>query len=98
MTKYFKVLGWLEGTSLLTLLLVAMPLKYIWHEPKMVRIVGSCHGGLFLLYVLLATILFEQQNWPRKKLVMAYFLSTMPFGTFIFEWKYLHPHSHEQTV
>jgi integral membrane protein len=89
MVMYFKMIGWLEGTSLLTLLFIAMPLKYIGHDPMPVRIVGSIHGGLFLLYVGLACFLFDRDNWSRKELVTAWILSVVPFGTFIFERKYL---------
>jgi integral membrane protein len=86
------MIGWLEGTSLLTLFLIAMPMKYIMHEPMAVRIVGSMHGVLFLAYVGLATLLYRKQGWSHKKLFLAYFLSVVPTGTFIFDHKYLaHP-------
>ena len=83
------MIGWLEGCSLLTLLFIAMPIKYIGHNPLPVRIVGSIHGGLFLLYVVLASALFDRDNWTKKELILAYVLSTVPFGTFIFDRKYL---------
>ena len=83
------MIGWLEGTSLLTLFFIAMPMKYIGHNPLPVRIVGSIHGGLFLLYVGLASVLFDRNNWSRKELILAYVLSVVPFGTFIFDRKYL---------
>jgi integral membrane protein len=44
-------LRWLarsEGVSLLVLVLVAMPLKYVGHRPDPVRVVGMLHGLLFL--------------------------------------------------
>ena len=41
-----------RGVTLLELLVgVAMPLKYLAGEPMMVRIVGSLHGLLFVLFV-----------------------------------------------
>lgn len=46
--KTLRMLSWMEGISLLLLLLVAMPLKYMWGLPLAVRIVGSLHGVLFL--------------------------------------------------
>jgi integral membrane protein len=89
MHLYFRMIGWLEGTSLLTLFGIAMPLKYIWHEPLAVRIVGSIHGGLFMLYILLATVMAKREAWTKKEQVLAYILSAVPFGTFIFDHKYL---------
>lgn len=92
MHKNFRILGWLEGTSLLTLFFVAMPLKYIWHEPSAVRVVGMIHGLLFLAYVACATILSDREGWAPKKLGLAWLLSVVPAGTFIFDHKYLaHP-------
>lgn len=65
-----------------------MPMKYIWGDPHLVRIVGSIHGGLFLAYAALAFALYDRENWTQKKLVFALVLSTLPFGTFIFDRKF----------
>jgi integral membrane protein len=91
MHKAFKIVGWIEGISLLLLFFYAMPMKYVYGDPRMVRVVGSAHGGLFLAYVLLAFVLYDRESWPQKKLVLALVLSSVPFGTFIFEHKYLEP-------
>ncbi|MCH9821996.1 MAG: DUF3817 domain-containing protein, partial [Bacteroidetes bacterium] len=40
----FKWIGRIEGFSFLFLLLIAMPLKYIWDEPLMVKYAGWAHG------------------------------------------------------
>ncbi|MCC7460645.1 MAG: DUF3817 domain-containing protein [Proteobacteria bacterium] len=89
MKKGFIITGWLEGVSLLLLFFVAMPLKYIWGQPEMVKMVGMSHGILFILYILGAIMLFSEENWSGKKLGLAFILSCVPFGTFIFERKYL---------
>jgi len=46
-----RLVTWLEGLSLLTLLFVAMPLKHVFGMPLAVRVVGSVHGLLFLLFI-----------------------------------------------
>lgn len=89
MKRAFIIVGWIEGISLLLLLFVAMPLKYIWMQPEMVRQVGMAHGLLFMLYVVGAINLALDESWGWKKLTMALVLSSVPFGTFIFEKKYL---------
>jgi integral membrane protein len=89
MLKLFKIVGYIEGCSLLALFFIAMPMKYIGHDPHPVKIVGSIHGGLFLLYIGLASVLFDRYHWTRKELILAYVLSAVPFGTFIFDRKYL---------
>ncbi len=89
MIKGFRVLGWLEGISLLVLLFIAMPMKYVMGQPEMVRMVGQTHGMLFLLYVVMAINLAVSNDWKKMKLFMAILLSSVPFGTFFFEKKYL---------
>ena len=83
--KIFLTVGRLEGASLLILLFIAMPLKYAFHQPEMVKHVGRAHGGLFLAYVVLAAYLADKDQWGSKKLLLAWVLSCVPFGTFYFE-------------
>jgi integral membrane protein len=85
MTKHFRTLGFIEATSLLVLLFIAMPLKYLAGIPEAVRIVGSVHGALFVLYVAGAAMLAERIQWSRKKLVLACVISSIPLGPFIFD-------------
>jgi integral membrane protein len=89
MRSAFKITGWFEGTSLLLLFFYAMPLKYLAGDPSQVRLIGSIHGGLFMAYLVLAFVLYDRENWTRQKLLMALVLSSVPFGTWIFERKYL---------
>lgn len=89
MMKSFLYLGRLEGLSLIMLLFVAMPIKYVLGNPEWVKHLGRAHGGLFIAYVLLAAMIAEKQNWDSKKLRMSWLFSCLPFGTFIFEKKYL---------
>jgi integral membrane protein len=46
-----RSIGIFEAISFLLLLGVAMPLKYIFDQPEMVRVVGMAHGVLWILYV-----------------------------------------------
>ncbi|HET8885131.1 MAG TPA: DUF3817 domain-containing protein [Salinimicrobium sp.] len=87
--KLFKIISILEGTSFLLLLLVAMPLKYIWEMPKMVEIVGMAHGILFVAYLVGALLLFKPLNWTMKTLFIVGFASVLPLGPFYVEKKYL---------
>ncbi len=87
--KYFIQLGRIEGISLLLLLFVAMPLKYMFQEPLLVRIVGMIHGILFLGYALFAFLRSQEDRWSHGKLIACLILSSLPFGTFYFERKVL---------
>lgn len=88
MIRFFKIIATLEGISLLVLLFIAMPLKYAFNMPEMVRIVGMTHGILFIGYVVIATMLKFEENWTWKKYLEVFFASVIPFGTFYIEKKY----------
>ena len=87
--KIFKIVSTLEAISFLVLLLIAMPLKYIWDIPEMVRMVGMAHGILFVLYVLGAYYMYELLNWNLKQLFTVIICSVLPLGPFYVERKFL---------
>jgi integral membrane protein len=77
-----RAVAFLEGLSYLVLLFVAMPLKYLAHEPAAVRVAGSLHGALFV-WLVLATL----QALRTRGKTFAFGLkvavaSLLPFATF----------------
>ena len=80
-----RKVGLLEGVSLLVLLFIAMPLKYIWDQPMAVKVVGWIHGALFVLFMLLVLRVYDQRGWPFKKVILAFLAAFLPFGTFVFD-------------
>jgi integral membrane protein len=85
----FRIIAFLEGTSFLILLFIAMPLKYIGGMPWAVRQVGMAHGVLFILYLFaLAHAMFDLK-WSVGKGLIAFVASLVPFGTFVLDSKML---------
>ncbi|MFF2090668.1 MFS transporter [Paenibacillus sp. NPDC058174] len=82
-----RITGLLDGISLLVLLGIAMPLKYIWGIGQAVTIVGSIHGGIFSLYAL--TILYAaiRVNWSLLWPAAAAAAAFVPFGNFLLDWQ-----------
>lgn len=89
MLKFFKIVAFLEGISLLALFFFAMPMKYAFDEPIYVKHIGMAHGLLFVAYIILAVMLKIEENWSAKKLAVVCLASVLPFGTFYIDWKYL---------
>ena len=89
MLEAFRKTAYLEGASFLLLLLVAMPLKYLWDLPLAVRIVWTAHGALFVLYTLLALIVWKREKWSLKIAFLAFAAAFVPFGPFLFDHKVL---------
>jgi integral membrane protein len=89
MIKLFRHIAFWEGISLILLLFIAMPIKYILKQDVLVKYVGMAHGVLFILYVVLAILVYQKMKWKPKELIFVLFLSLVPFGTFYMEKKYL---------
>ena len=78
-----RLLGWLEGVSLLVLVFVAVPLKYWRHDPSLVRGLGPVHGMLFLLFVLNTLRVGVEQGWKFRETTWKVLVAcVVPFGTF----------------
>jgi integral membrane protein len=77
-----RIIGFVEGVSFLVLLFIAMPLKYAFGMPAMVKQVGMMHGVLFILYVLAVVIAKFEKDWSFGKMGLALLVSFIPFGTF----------------
>lgn len=97
MTRLFKIIATLEGVSLLSLLFIAMPLKYMYDMPEYVQAVGMAHGLLFIVYIVLASILKAELKWPIGKFLIICIASVIPFGTFYIEYKYFKNISNENS-
>lgn len=83
--RVFRMVALAEGVSFLILLGIAMPMKYFMGMPVAVRVVGSIHGVLFLVYVGLLARLHVRQRWPRRFSLYVLVASIIPFGTFLLD-------------
>lgn len=81
----FRMAGIAEGISFITLLFIAMPMKYMAGDPRAVLYVGWVHGLLFMLYILALITVKITLEWKFKKTLMAFLASLVPFGTFIMD-------------
>jgi integral membrane protein len=78
-----RLLALLEGSSLLFLVFIAVPLKYIWEIPQGSQFIGPIHGALFLLFVLSTINVAIQQRWKFTKVTWKVLIAcVIPFGTF----------------
>ena len=88
----FRLIAILEGISFLVLLGIAMPLKYIFALPLAVRVVGSLHGLLFVLFMFALMQITILLKWSPLKVAAAFAASLIPFGTFVFDAKIKNEH------
>jgi len=85
----FRIVAFLEGVSYILLLFIATPIKYFGDDPQYVKMLGMPHGILFMLYVILAFMLKQENIWFKENFKFVLLASIIPFGTFVLERKYL---------
>lgn len=85
-----RIIGYLEGISLLVLIFIAVPMKYYFDNPSLSKMLGPIHGALFLLFIFNTLSVGIEQNWKFNtttwKVILACFI---PFGTFYIDKKIL---------
>ena len=80
-----RVIAFSEGCSYLLLLGVAMPLKYFFGMPLAVRLVGSIHGGLFLVFCAALLHVAIVERWSLLRGLVVFASSLVPCGTFVID-------------
>ncbi|MFD2162996.1 DUF3817 domain-containing protein [Paradesertivirga mongoliensis] len=86
--KIIRDLRWIgiaEGVSFLVLLLIAMPMKYIYGNAMPVKVVGWAHGALFVIYVLAVLRATLALSWNYKRTGLFLAASFLPLGPFFFD-------------
>lgn len=81
--KRLRLISWGEGTTLLLLLLVAVPLKHLADIPQAVSIVGPIHGVAFLLYMAMVFRVVAMGGWRAMDVARMVLAAFLPFGAFI---------------
>lgn len=89
MLDFFRKIAFWEGISLILLMGIAMPLKYLFDMPLMVKWVGWAHGVLFIAYIVGMLLNTSSQKWSIVDLFWITLAAFVPCGTFVMERKYL---------
>lgn len=85
-----RIISYLEGISLLTLLFIAVPLKYLGKNPSLVQAIGPVHGALFLWFILNTLTVAVEQNWKFRSTTWRVLVACLiPFGTFYVDRHFL---------
>lgn len=82
MLRIFQQVALWEAISTVLLFFVAMPLKYLAGVPEAVRVAGSIHGFLVVLFVVLLIVCWQTYNWKFGRVVKYFVLSLIPIVSF----------------
>lgn len=83
--KTLTMVGYLEGTSFLLLIGLAMPLKYMLGMADAVKFVGTAHGVLFIAYIVILMGTANKVKMPLWAMPLGVVGSFLPFGPFVFD-------------
>jgi integral membrane protein len=83
--RALRFIGIAEGISFLVLLGIAMPLKYFYGIPEVVKYVGWAHGFLFMLYIPAVFVASRAMGWNFLWVLIALATSLFPLGTFMLD-------------
>jgi integral membrane protein len=95
--RFLRLVSISEGVSYLLLLLVAMPLKYVWGMPLAVKWVGLAHGVLFIALAASVLLAMALSALPFKTACVVGVASLLPAGPF-FADRLLRRHVRESAV
>lgn len=87
--RLLRFMALLEGSSLLLLLLVAVPLKRLVGIPEAVPIIGPIHGLLFIAFNALLIAAMLKKQVTIQQYVLGFIASLIPVGTFVYKVKVL---------
>lgn len=83
--RFLRIVSICEGVSFLLLLFVAMPLKYIWHQPEAVSITGMAHGILFMVLYTLILACWNQGLLTFRTAALTAVAAVLPGGPFVMD-------------
>lgn len=86
-----RILSLIEGLSLVLLVFLAMPMKYLFDSPALVRVMGMAHGVLFLGLAFMTIMVGIELGWKFKRMATIMIASVIPFGCFYVENRVFKP-------
>ncbi|WP_033564791.1 DUF3817 domain-containing protein [Sphingobacterium sp. SYP-B4668] len=82
MLRLFQQIALWEAISTVLLFFLAMPLKYFGDIPEAVRIAGSIHGFLVVIFVVMLIVCTIEYKWSIMKAVKYFVISLIPIVSF----------------
>ncbi len=82
----YRVAAYVVGVLLVILVVIGMPLKYIWGDSTVVTYTGVPHGFLYMVLLVTAFDLGMKVRWPWGRLLIIALAGTVPFLSFVAEY------------
>ncbi|MFC5996192.1 DUF3817 domain-containing protein [Pseudonocardia hispaniensis] len=85
--RAYRVAAWVTGIGLLLLTFYAIPMKYLFDDPRPVAVIGMMHGFLYMIYIVCTLILAERCRWKPLRALVVLLAGTIPIASFVAERK-----------
>jgi integral membrane protein len=81
----YRVMAYITGAVLLVLCFVGIPLQVAAHNDVIVNDVGTVHGILYMIYLVVAYLLTRRLRLPAGPTLLVLLAGTIPVLTFVVE-------------
>jgi integral membrane protein len=81
----YRVMAYITGVLIIVVCFVGIPLQVAAHQTFIVNQVGTVHGFLYLVYIVMAWMLAARLKLGRVPTVMLLLAGTIPVMTFVVE-------------
>ncbi len=95
--RAYRVMAYLTGTMLIILCFIGIPLQVWGHDDVIARVVGTIHGGLYIVYLIVAFAMTRlvRMRTASPGTIIVLLAGTIPVLTFVVErWvthRYINP-------
>ena len=83
----YQVMAFTTAVLLIVLVFLGIPLQFAAGEPAVVNVVGTLHGFLYLVYLVVAFDLTRRLRVPWWQMALVLLAGTVPFCAFVAEAK-----------
>ena len=81
----YRVMAYITGVLIIVVCFVGIPLQVAAHNDSIVSIVGTVHGWLYIIYVIVAYLLAQKLKMKAGPTVLLLLAGTIPVMTFFVE-------------
>jgi integral membrane protein len=81
--RRLEIASLLEGSTLIVLLFVGVPMKHLGGWPAATAVLGPVHGLAFLIYIWTVVETVAGGGWTRRETVRLLLAGFIPFGGFV---------------
>ena len=81
----YRVMAYITGVLIIIVCFAGIPLQVAAHNTFIVNDIGTVHGFLYIVYVIVAYLLAQKLRLPVKQTVILLLAGTIPVMTFFVE-------------